>query len=458
MKPLFLIGVAACLFASGCDSKNPLSDPQKSKVDERLAGVWRERSDDGDKLLMLGINEDAKKKAIADGRIKGTVDDNSAKFTDTTENLARFVEDAGDGFWNAKAPMRLERVDAGGSGDQIDWNRAQQLHQKFVRGEKLTDEEHAYHDRAAKALQAKSKPENQSPPAKPPVGLKPLCDMTAQDHYRGEDGGLYGNGKNEPPEKHLQAARQQAKAIQPLDVEGKPERNGKIGLISIGMSNTTQEFSVFVRLANADPAKSSKVVVVDGAQGGMDSQAWAQPGILNRPDPWKALDQRLQQAGLSPKQVQVAWIKQARIAPGSIGEFPKHAEEMKGDMVAIIQKARERFPNLRIAYLSSRIYAGYAKTPLNPEPYAYESAFVVRWLIQDQIKGQSANSPLLLWGPYLWADGEKGRKADDLIWKPEDLGPDGTHPSDSGRRKVADLLLRFMKTDPTAKVWFAKGE
>ena len=124
-------------------------------------------------------------------------------------------------------------------------------------------------------------------------------------------------------------------------------------------------------------------------------------------------------------------------------------------MVTILRKARERFPNLRIAYISSRIYAGYASTPLNPEPYAYESAFVVRWLIQDQIKGnRMPKLPVLLWGPYLWADGEKGRKIDDLVWKPEDLGPDGTHPSDSGRRKVAELLLRFVKTDPTAKVWF----
>ena len=40
--------------------------------------------------------------------------------------------------------------------DQIDWKRAQQIHQKFVRGEKLTDEEQAYHDQAAKALQAKA--------------------------------------------------------------------------------------------------------------------------------------------------------------------------------------------------------------------------------------------------------------------------------------------------------------
>jgi lysophospholipase L1-like esterase len=65
-------------------------------------------------------------------------------------------------------------------------------------------------------------------------------------------------------------------------------------------------------------------------------------------------------------------------------------------------------------------------------------------------------SPLLLWGPYLWADGEKGRKIDHLVWKPEDLAGDGTHPSDSGRRKVAGLLLGFMKTDPTAKMWFVR--
>jgi len=160
----------------------------------------------------------------------------------------------------------------------------------------------------------------------------------------------------------------------------------------------------------------------------------------------------------------VAWVKQARIAPGSIGEFPKHAEEMKGHMVTILNELKQRFPNLRIAYLSSRIYAGYAKSTLNPEPYAFESAFVVRWLIQDQIKGEpslnydpakgAVKSPLVLWGPYLWSDGEKGRKIDDLVWKPEVLGPDGTHPNDSGRRKVADLLLGFMKTDSTAKVWF----
>jgi hypothetical protein len=48
MKPFYLIGVAVCLCASGCDSKNPLSDPQTSKADERLVGEWLNRGADGD--------------------------------------------------------------------------------------------------------------------------------------------------------------------------------------------------------------------------------------------------------------------------------------------------------------------------------------------------------------------------------------------------------------------------
>jgi len=54
MKPLFLIGVAVCLVASGCDSKNPLSDPLTSKADERLAGVWRDRSGGGEVYFHVG--------------------------------------------------------------------------------------------------------------------------------------------------------------------------------------------------------------------------------------------------------------------------------------------------------------------------------------------------------------------------------------------------------------------
>ena len=113
---------------------------------------------------------------------------------------------------------------------------------------------------------------------------------------------------------------------------------------------------------------------------------------------------------------------------------------------------QDRFPNLKIAYLSSRTYAGYATSPLNPEPHAYESGFAVKWLIADQIAGKPELSPdrapWCAWGPYVWADGTRANH-DGLSYTRADYGDaDGTHPSDSGRLKVAQRLLQFLKTDP----------
>ena len=43
------------------------------------------------------------------------------------------------------------------------------------------------------------------------------------------------------------------------------------------------------------------------------------------------------------------------------------------------------------------------------------------------------------------------------MWKREDLSGDGTHPSETGRDKVARLLVDFCKTDPLARGWFTGG-
>lgn len=215
---------------------------------------------------------------------------------------------------------------------------------------------------------------------------------------------------------------------------------------------------MFKRLADADPTKSSRVRIVDCAQGGQAMAEWASPDAL----PWRNAANILANAKVSPQQVQVAWIKLANKMPR--GDLQEHGRKLEKDTLAVIQNAKAKFPNLRVAYLSSRIYGGYSVAALNPEPYAYEGAFVVRWLIQDQIRGNKelaaggtdAKAPVLLWGPYLWADGLTPRASDQLIYTREDLAGDGTHPSEQGRRKVANQLLRFFKTDDLAKHWFLK--
>jgi hypothetical protein len=296
------------------------------------------------------------------------------------------------------------------------------------------------------------------PQPKASVGLKPLPEMTASDRYKGEDGGLYGRGRNAPPDGHLKAARTETARITPLDEEGNRAAKGTIALVSISMSNATQEFSVFKQLADADPKKSPRVTIVDCAQNGQAMAQWVNPASRA----WMEADRRLAAAGVSPKQVQVVWVKLANIQP--IGELVDHGKELQRDTLKVLQNAKARFPNLRVAYLGSRIYGGWTTTPLNPEPYAYEGAFVVRWLILDQIAGDAGlnyqpakgpvKAPLLLWGPYLWADGTRPRKSDRLIYERGDLLDDGTHPSASGRRKVADMLLKFFETDPLARRWY----
>jgi hypothetical protein len=66
----------------------------------------------GDKLLVWLIDDDAKKRAIEEGKIKSVSEDEKpATFTATTENLARFIAEAADSMFSTK-PLQCEKVDA----------------------------------------------------------------------------------------------------------------------------------------------------------------------------------------------------------------------------------------------------------------------------------------------------------------------------------------------------------
>jgi hypothetical protein len=288
------------------------------------------------------------------------------------------------------------------------------------------------------------------------IGSTPLPDL-GNGTYRGFTGGLYPNGQNVPPPAHAAAGAAAAAAVRPLDQSGQPSPTGRIVLLSIGMSNTTQEYSSFQALSNQDPNRNSAVTVVDGAQGGQTAPIVADPNS----NFWVVVNQRLTAAGVTPQQVQVAWVKEA--VAGPTGGFPQHAQALQGYLAAIARNLKSKFPNIRIAFQSSRIYAGYATTSLNPEPYSYESGFAVQWLIAQQIGGDPALNhdpargpvvaPWLAWGPYLWADGLVPR-ADGQTWRCIDLSSDGTHPSTSGRLRVAYMLNDHFTGDPYARPWY----
>lgn len=305
-----------------------------------------------------------------------------------------------------------------------------------------------------------------------------ITDLTA-GCYLESRGGLYPNGTNELSDAHLAAGRAAAAQIVPLDVNGAPSTSGKYVLLSVGMSNTTQEFcndaaqvrscvpQTFMTMAAADAAVNhGTLVVVNGALGGRSAASWVSSSSVEYD---RVRDTWLTPLGLSEKQVQVAWVKVAN--PGPTVKLPTSGADafvLESQIAQIARALKSRYPNLRQAFVSSRIYAGYATTTLNPEPYAYENGFSVKWAIESQIvqmAGGAADAvtgdlrydngvaPWIGWGPYLWAAGTNPR-LDGLTWAVSDFGGDGTHPNSAGAQKVATLLLTFFKASPVTRCWF----
>jgi hypothetical protein len=299
------------------------------------------------------------------------------------------------------------------------------------------------------------------------VGRRPLDDLGTGE-YLGFEGGLYPAGQNDPPPGHMAEALARAQAIQPLDAAGQPSPTGAIVLLSIGMSNTTQEYSTFVDLAEVDPGVDKTwLILADGAKGSEPADTWTDPSFPNYDRVRDLILANRHQA--TEQQVQAVWLKQAHSNPRMRLPDPgADAYELLRNLADIVRAIRVRYPNVQVVFLSSRIYAGYATTLLNPEPYAYESGLTVKWLIEaqiDQMNGLgidpiagnldwNSTAPLLVWGPYLWADGLTPR-SDGLIWECPDFDPDGTHPSEAiGWGKVGQILLDFFLTSPLSTPWF----
>jgi hypothetical protein len=301
-----------------------------------------------------------------------------------------------------------------------------------------------------------------APPRPDTAGLKPLGEL-GRGMYQGFQGGFYPNGAVTRPAAHEAAGVALARQVQPRDAEGRPSPEGRIVLLTIGMSNTSQSTQGFQPLFTAEPQRNPRVVLVNGAQGGMTAARIQDPATPSGMQYWSTVESRVRQAGVTAAQVQAVWIKQANGGPRE--GFPAYARQLESELARIVQLLPERFPNLKLAYLSSRTYGGWATTQLNPEPYAYESGFSVKWLIERQIQGEAAlnfdptrgpvKAPWLSWGPYLWANGATPR-ADGFAWEQADFAQDGTHQSPAGQRKVGKLLLEFFRDDSTTRPWFRR--
>jgi len=303
---------------------------------------------------------------------------------------------------------------------------------------------------------------------------EPLTDLGNNEYERlvdldpvtyqptGYTGGLYPNGSNSRPTAHETAGVTLANEIQPLDANGNPSGTGKIGMTSIGMSNTNSEFGNFLTLANAYGNKNTDLTIINGAAGGGVIERWADPNNEFYATYWGQLDSKIASANLTDEQMQVVWIKITQADYQT--NFPTDMQALQSQYEDLAVLLKTKFPNLKITYWSSRTRSFAYLQGLSPETSAFENGFAVKWLIESQINGDAnlnydpdlGATPVsyFSWGPYLWIDGTNPNLAGETWPLSNTSSGDCTHPTADGNTFVANKLLDFFTTDTTATPWF----
>ena len=120
--------------------------------------------------------------------------------------------------------------------------------------------------------------------------------------------------------------------------------------------------------------------------------------------------------------------------------------DMQRDLDKVLAHCVERFPNLKIAYLTCdgfRHFTGF-------EPHVYLEAFAMKWLIESQLRGEASTRfeapdrrlPWLTWGPYIW----------DNAWD-RSYFTDGVHPTPKALDIFVDKYWQHLGHDSVAKPW-----
>ena len=302
------------------------------------------------------------------------------------------------------------------------------------------------------------------------TGNIPLTEL-GPDLYLGYQGGLYPGGSNTMPLEHASAGKNIGKSIKLLDESGEVDmENGKLVFVAFGASTAGNTFNTFKATVNSTPDIYNpclKFVNLCLGGKGLESMIPPQNNLL-----WAYIsDSLMVDAGVTREQVQIGWIKTAS-KDDSIPEFPMQADSLYDKYIPTIQRMKENFPNLKLLYISSHAYGGYAgelsdNADLAGEPAAYYGGFAVKWVVEDQIMGSpeldynggDANAPWISWGPYFWADGIHPRPGDGLNWVCEDYEPDGGgfHLSETGKEKESDMMIDFFYNNSSTLKWFRNG-
>ena len=287
--------------------------------------------------------------------------------------------------------------------------------------------------------------------------LVPITDL-GTGYYRGYQGGLYPGGQNQRSGAHLSQTLSQAAQIQPLNSNGQPAANGKVVLIGVGASNPRTEFEAFKQQAQTSGFLKSGTLIINTCIGGQGVQKMNQPSA----NYWQQAENTLQQAGLSSQQVQAAWVETEHTGNADT-VFPRAPQQLMQDMRTLLVTMKQKFPNLKIVYLSGRAFSGYAQAAANEVgkgllyPRDYYNGWAMKWMVEKQINNESGYTlseiPFITMSTYLWSRGAQPRNDGFFLDCILDVGADGLHLTAAGEQKTGQQLFQFFFSDPSTAGW-----
>jgi hypothetical protein len=289
--------------------------------------------------------------------------------------------------------------------------------------------------------------------------LPPLNDL-GQGTFFDSVGGLYPGGVNTPSGTYADDLLTVSQGIVPIDTFGVPSNIGKQGqilFVSLGASTGANLMKALKLKTVGNPLTNPKLHLMNCNQSGR----YAALNIIMQPDSpyWSHVKQVITMNRGSLRQVQVVYLETEDSTASR--DFPERPNIVKNDIEVCLRVMKQKFPNLKVVYVLSRIRVFGNNEPWSREPSAYYSGWAYKWAIQDQIdgapnmayKGTNAVAPMLTWGFYEWA-GTNPRKTDGFYWRPSE-SKDGLHANDAGEDSLSTRFQRFLLTDNYAKNWYA---
>lgn len=287
----------------------------------------------------------------------------------------------------------------------------------------------------------------------------PLTDL-GNAVFRGYSGGLYPNGSNKASGIYLQDIQSRAYGIKALDSNGLASSSGKIVFIGVGASNPRTEFAAFQQMLDTFKNINPDLITVNTCIGGQGVQKMNDPAD----NYWKSAQHMFDSMQVHPNQVQVAWIETENTQKGD-SIFPGAPLSLVQDLRVLLQTMKQKYPNLKLCFMSARAYAGWASggTGKGLEyPRDYYNGWACKWLIDSAAAGNAGfvytgntpDIPMPVYSTYMWTNKGDVRNDGFSINCSTDIGNDGLHLSAAGEQKLGKQIFDFFSRDVSSTPWF----